>query len=269
MGTSSLVRILDQMEPTTLAQLDAVSLLNRLDTKFLLTVSQLRQVLPALAQDYRVLDIKGRRIHQYRTLYFDTPEYDLYRLHHAGRPVRHKVRSRSYVDSGLSYFEIKSKTSKRRTLKHRLATSAFLTDVTPEATAFVTRHLSAGGPLRRPALRNDFLRVTLVGKRHPERLTLDLNIQFDCQGRTAILPGIAIAELKQGDLDLGSPFLRAMRDSGVPSTSISKYCVGIGLLVADVEHDAFDENLRTIERLMRTQTDDRTPMSGEVLASRA
>jgi hypothetical protein len=257
------------MEPATLAQLDAVSLLNRLDTKFLLTVSQLASILPSLAQDYRVLDIQGRRMHQYRTLYFDTPNLDLYRLHHAGQPVRHKIRSRSYVDTGLAYFEIKSKTSKRRTVKHRLPTPAFLTKLTAEATDFVTSHLSSDDRRLRPALRNDFLRVTLVGKRHSERLTLDVNIQFDCEGRTAILPGIAIAELKQGEFDLSSPFLRAMREIGVSSTSISKYCVGIGLLVSDVEHDAFDENLRAIERLMRAQVDERMAAMSDLLASEA
>jgi len=266
-GGPTLSQILELMDPATLDQLDAVALLNRLDTKFLLTVSQLVSVLPSLAQDYRVLDIQGRRLHQYRTLYFDTPEYDLYRRHHAGQVVRHKVRSRSYVDTGLAFFEIKSKTSKRRTVKHRLKTPVFLSKLSADAGAFLTSHLPSGDSRLRPALRNDFLRVTLVGKRSPERLTLDLNIHFDCEGRTAILPGIAIAELKQGNLNPSSPFLRAMRGIGVASTSISKYCVGIGLLVSNVEHDAFDENLKAIERLMRSQIDERMAAIDQVLSA--
>jgi hypothetical protein len=93
--------------------------------------------------------------------------------------------------------------------------------------------------------------VTLVGKRSAERLTLDVNIQFDCDGRTAVLPGIVIAELKQDDTDRDSPFLQAMSASQLHPTSISKYCVGVGLLVADVEHDAFEEQLKAIESLTR------------------
>jgi len=93
------------MAPATLAQLDAVSLLNRIDTKFLLTVPQLVEILPRLARDYLVLEVGGRRLHQYRTLYFDTPDLDLYHLHHRSRAVRHKVRSRAYLDSDLAFFE--------------------------------------------------------------------------------------------------------------------------------------------------------------------
>jgi len=223
-GPSSLAALVDQMVPTTLAQLDAVSLLNRIDTKFLLTVPQVVSALPVLAQDYRVLDVQGRRLHRYRTLYFDTPDFDLYRQHHDGRAVRHKVRSRLYVDTGLSFFEIKSK-SKRRTVKHRLATPRLLTGLTPDARAFAASLLASDAQVLQPTLRNDFLRVTLVGKRSAERLTLDVNIQFDCEGRTAVLPGIVIAELKQGDTDQDSPFLQAMSAAQLDPTSISKYCV--------------------------------------------
>src|SRR4051794_11392540 len=75
--SSSLDRLLGRMAPTTLAQLDAVALLNRIDTKFLLTGSQFVEILPRLAQEYLVLDVQGRRLHQYQTLYFDTPDLDL------------------------------------------------------------------------------------------------------------------------------------------------------------------------------------------------
>ena len=40
---------------------------------------------------------------------------------------------------------------------------------------------------RQPTLRNDFFRVTLVDGSSTERVTLDLSIQFDCDGRTAVL----------------------------------------------------------------------------------
>jgi len=253
LGSPSLARQLDLLAPATLAQLDGVSLFDRVDTKFLLPAAQLPSILASLADDYLVLEIQERRLHQYRTLYFDTPDFDLYRAHHAGRAVRHKVRSRLYVDTGLSFFEIKSK-SQRRTVKHRLATPAFLTDLTSDARAFVADYLSRGLGSLQPTLRNDFFRVTLVGKRCSERVTLDVGLQFDCEGRTAVLPGVAIAELKQGETNADSPFVRSMRRAGVGATGVSKYCVGVGLLVAGVERDAFDDKLRAIEGLMRPRT---------------
>ena len=239
------------MTPATLPELDAVALLDRIDTKYVLTVPRLLALIPSLAQEYRVLDIEGRRLHQYRTLYFDTSDFALYRHHCSGQTVRHKVRSRTYVDTGLAFFEIKAKTSDRRTVKHRLATPRFANNLTPDASAFVTTHLPTEGRPLVPTLRNDFLRVTLVGKRTAERLTLDVNIQFDCDGRTAVLPGIVIAELKQGDLAQPSPFRELMQTAQIPPMSISKYCVGVALLVAGVEHDVFDDKLRTLEGLIR------------------
>jgi hypothetical protein len=254
-ASSSVDRLLDRMAPTTLAQLDSVSLLDRVDTKFLLTVPRLIEILPRLAQEYLVLDIQGRRRHQYRTLYFDTPGLDLYHLHQASRPVRHKVRSRSYVDTGLSFFEIKAKTLDNRTVKHRLATSTFVTDWTTEASTFVASHLGAAAQLLQPTLSNDFFRVTLIDKRCTERVTLDLSIQFNCDGRTAVFPGIVIAELKQGKVDQRSVFADQMRAAEILPTSISKYCAGVGLLVSKVEHEASAKMLAAVERLTRGQSD--------------
>jgi hypothetical protein len=248
-------RPLAELEATTLAGLETVSLLNRVDTKFLLTESQLGAMLPDLARDYLVLDVDGRRLHQYRTLYFDTPGFDLYRRHHAGQAVRYKVRSRAYVDSGLAFFEIKAKNERGRTIKHRLGTETLLTELTPEARALLARHARPSERLVEPKLRNDFIRITLVGKQCAERLTLDLGIQFEFDGRTAILPGVAIAELKQSGIDDRSPFMRRMTEANQYPTSVSKYCVGVALLVQGVEHDAFESKLRAFEQLARSESE--------------
>ena len=229
--------------------------MNRVDTKFLLSESQLAALLPDLARDYLVLGVDGRRLHQYRTRYFNTPGFDLYRQHHDGQAVRYKVRSREYVDSGLAFFEIKAKNEQGQTIKHRVSTDALLTSLTPEARSLLAEHAPPHERLVEPKLQNDFLRITLVGKRCPERLTLDLGVQFECDGRTATVPGVAIAELKQSGLDEGSPFMQRMRQADRLPTSVSKYCVGVALLVRGIEHDAFDTKLRTFEQLARGETE--------------
>jgi hypothetical protein len=247
----SLAPLLRQMTPTTLEQLDAVSLLDRVDTKFVLPAECLRAILPSLARHYRVLEVSGHRLHRYRTLYFDTPDFELYRDHHAGKAVRHKVRSRAYIDTSLSFLEIKSKDALRRTVKHRLATSAFVTELTPAVSAFLESHVHLEARTLQPTVQNELLRVTLVGKEHPERLTLDLNIQFRYEGRTVVLPRLAIAELKQSDADHGSPFMQVMQDLRIHPVGISKYCVGVAMLVPGIERDAFESTLATIESVTR------------------
>ncbi len=65
----------------------------------------------------------GKRLNHYRTLYFDTPDFELYLLHVNGRADRYKVRSREYTDTHLSYLEVKHRTPKDRTIKERLSTA--------------------------------------------------------------------------------------------------------------------------------------------------
>lgn len=241
--------LLDQFAPTTLADLDKVALLNRVDTKYLLNLPRLTEALAALTHDYRVLEIGGVRQHRYRTVYFDTPAFDLFRQHHAGRAVRFKARSRAYLDSGLAFFEVKAKNNKGRTIKHRLTTTRLLPKLTAEASAFLAEHASTIGAGLEPKLTNSFTRITLVGIGRAERLTLDLDLRFEQGQQTAILPGLVIAELKQAGVDHGSPFIRCMRDLRVLPMSVSKYCVGVSLLYPEIRHNRFKPQLRAIRKL--------------------
>ena len=49
----------------------------------------------------------GRRWFRYRSHYFDTPTLSSYLAAAHRRPRRHKVRSRSYLDSGQHFLEVK------------------------------------------------------------------------------------------------------------------------------------------------------------------
>jgi len=248
---ADLARTIDAFGAVSLGELDGVALLNRTDTKFLLTVSRLAPTLAHLTGAYRVLEIAGTRWHRYRTVYFDTPRLDLYHLHHTDRAIRYKVRSRSYLDSGLAFVEVKRRTSAGRTVKHRLPTPRLLTRLTPEASAFVASHAPLDPQALRPALANDFVRITLVNSALTERVTVDVGVRFsadDCP--TTILPGIAIVEVKQRGVDRASDVIRQLRGAHVQPISVSKYCTGVALLRPAVKHNAFNPKLRTLRKLM-------------------
>lgn len=248
-------RALSRFAPTSLAEMDAVALLNRTDTKFLLTTSRLGALLGALTGEYLVLDIDGTRLHDYQTLYFDTPDFALFRQHRAGRAVRHKVRSRAYLETGVSFFEVKAKDNRGRTLKHRLRTGALVADLRAPERAFVAAHAPVAPEALEPKLWNDFHRITLVGVRHAERVTIDLGLSFETDaGRTADLPGIVVAELKQHGIDRDSPFMRQMRAARVQPAAMSKYCVGVAVLHQGVRHNAFKPTLRTLQELMEEES---------------
>ena len=109
--------IINSYAPISLNEMADVALLNRTDTKYVMTTGTLLAALRHLNNDYRVLEVNGARLHHYQTLYFDTADFTLYQHHHAGASNRYKVRSRAYVESDLAFFEVKRKTNKKRTIK--------------------------------------------------------------------------------------------------------------------------------------------------------
>ncbi|MCB0199452.1 MAG: polyphosphate polymerase domain-containing protein [Anaerolineae bacterium] len=249
-GSNDLRRLLNRFEPITLAEMDAVALLDRTDTKYVMRTDQLYTALAGVSTDYRVLQIDGVRLHPYETLYFDTDDFAMYMRHHAGRRVRFKVRSRQYVASQRAFMEVKVKTRRDRTNKRRIETAGMMTQLTPDASSFVAGQVPLDAAALRPRLWNDFVRVTLVSKHEPERLTLDLDLSFSYGRRYAELPGVAIAEVKQEGINRGSAFVRQMRAMAIPSTGFSKYCIGTALLYPQLKHNNFKGKLRLVEKLM-------------------
>jgi len=243
--------LLARFDPISLSQMNGVALLNRTDTKFVLDESQLHRALAALQQQYRVLDISGIRLNHYQTLYFDTGDFALYRRHHAGGHNRYKVRSREYLDSHLSFLEIKHKVDSHRTIKNRMQTPDMVTDITSETDDFMDAYFPLDPEALEPKLWNDFYRITLVSKQQQERLTLDLNLNFGADNRQMSLPGVAIAEVKQAGINRNSVFMQQMRAMRVRPTGFSKYCIGVSLLHPGVKHNNFKPKLQLINKLMK------------------
>jgi len=246
--------ILQKFEGSSLEQLDRVALLNRTDTKFLLGESVALSILPELFESYRMLDIRGIRQHRYRTIYFDTPLWHLYEQHRTAQIIRHKVRSRAYLDSGTSFLEVKSKDNQGRTIKVRTATPELMTELTPAGVEFVTPFLELDAASLHLVLQNEFTRITLVHKEDAERLTLDFGLRFEHNGMAFSLPGVVIAEVKQSGLNPESPFLQSMTDIEEPPSSVSKYCVGVARLYPDIDSEAFGTTLTALDLLMATES---------------
>jgi hypothetical protein len=246
----NLARELMRFPPISLPELDCVALLDRVDTKYLVPYDEIERLIDALSDDYRVLEVDGVRVNRYRTVYFDTDGMDLYFRHHAGDRVRYKVRSREYVDSGVSFLELKRKTNKDRTVKERVRTLAPLNHGAG-VDDFLLSRFPLALPGLAPRLTSEFSRATLAGKRVDERVTIDVDLCFSGNGGEASLPGVAIVEVKQAARDRGSPVMHALRSAGITPSGISKYCLGVALLYQGVKHNSFKPRLLQLEKLMR------------------
>ena len=248
-----LEQVLSSFAPITLAEMADVSLLNRIDTKYLFPLSELPVILSNVQSHYRILDIEHIRLNRYHTVYFDEPEFTLYKQHHNKHADRYKVRARRYVDTNLAFFEVKHKTNKKRTIKSRFPLDRGYRDQTNEVTTFVDSHTPLNPERLESKLWNDYSRLTLVGITQPERVTIDLDLSFGQNNSVAELPGVAIAEVKQSHFSQNSYFIQQMRERGIRSSSFSKYCAGVYLLYENVKTNNFKPIMRHVQKLVETE----------------
>lgn len=231
-------------------------LMHRVDTKYILPLSHLSEVLEQLQPYYSVMEIRGQRIFTYQTTYFDTSNLRFYHMHHNGARPRFKVRHRRYVETDTSFLEVKIKTNKNKTSKKRIKASQHHPD-TGEIQTFSSLHLPTGIQGISPSLQVNFNRITLVNESSAERLTLDTCVQFQLpQGNSSLrLSPVVIAELKkERECKPGSPFASLLRRHKVRSSSFSKYCVGCSLLYKDkVKANIFKPIFMKLHKIYRKE----------------
>ena len=243
--------LLNTFAPITLAEMKSVRLMNRVDTKFVTTLPRLMQLLEMAKGEYFVQEIDGERNSAYTTLYYDTPRLDMYIMHHNGCLGRQKVRVRQYVDSNLTFLEVKNKNNHRRTRKKRITVTGF--DITGEQQREFLKPLCWWDvDTLQPALRNWFNRITLVNKAKTERVTIDTGLRFhNCMsGLDKSLDQVVIIELKR-DGNQPSPLLAMLRDLHIHPYGFSKYCMGTALSNPSVKKNRLKPKLHYVERLLR------------------
>jgi hypothetical protein len=233
--------------------MDTIQLLNRIDSKYVFHVKHFPDMLESIMKQYKVLDISGNRLFKYETIYFDTSDRLLYRMHHSGRPNRFKVRMRHYADTGEKYFETKYKVKTNRTLKIRKKISGeFQGEKDP-----LFDLVSWGRWGRRPVeqvLQVDFFRLTLASVSPPERITLDFNVTFFNKEKSITLDDLIVVEIKQDKSNVFSPFLQELKKYHLEQVGFSKYSSGVALLES-IKHNAFKPNFIKIAKITGQRLD--------------
>lgn len=240
---------LNQFDPITLEEMDGVKLMDRTDTKFTFNIKDLPSILEEAKTYYKILNVEGNRISRYKTLYFDTQDFDLYNEHHSGKLNRYKIRHRTYVESNLGFLEVKFKNNKGRTLKTRIKEVEVPELNSGKAFEFLKKMLPFDPLILLPRIWINYSRITLVNKTSAERLTLDLNLEFEKNGKKQILDQLVIAEVKQ-DSKVASPFINIMRNKHIRQGSISKYCFGIASSYSEVKKNNFKQKLSNVKKII-------------------
>ena len=250
----------DHLTSTSLAELNsAAGLLTQVDRKYLVPLERAQELVGDLTSEARVLDIDGRRRFSYASTYFDTPGLEAFMLAARKRRRRFKVRTRTYLDTGLCFLEVKTRGARGTTVKRRMGyhpdDASRLTGPGRSFVAVCLASTGVTGPAAareiaaalRPVLATTYERTTLHLPDAEARATIDtaltwrrltpgapqalrpahLTAAID-DGEPVAVADIAVVETKNPATP--SPADRALWDAGHRPTRISKYATGMALL---------------------------------------
>ncbi len=240
---------LQLFEPISLKEMDSVALMDRTDTKYTFRQEMLPAFIDAIKDSYRVLEVNGHRISRYESFYFDTKDFDLYKYHHRGKLNRFKIRFRTYVESNLHFFEIKFKNNKGRTVKNRIKYPQIESNITGQAELFLSKHSPFESTNLEHKFNVNFSRITFVNRHAPERVTIDMNLEFANNDKQQKLEQLVIAEVKQSK-PFVSTFVRLMKDHHIRVGSLSKYCFGVMSLYEQQRFNNFKPQLLLLNKLI-------------------
>lgn len=254
------MRAVRELPPISLAELtERAALMTRVDRKYLLPRSEVHAVVARLADRLRVLEIDGQRTFRYRSTYYDTPDLAAFHAAAGRRRRRAKIRRREYVDTGATYLEVKTPTTRGGSAKQRIAEAPRTGDGPLEGAAldFVAGVLdTAGCPLPpaelQPVLRTRYDRVTLLVDDEASRMTIDTDVTWSRPGPAedtgsapfADLADLVVLETKAGTRPGAADRLLWAR--GHRPVRLSKYATGLALIDPDLPDNRWHRTLRAV-----------------------
>jgi hypothetical protein len=240
--------ILTEFSKVSLLDLENVRLMNRIDKKFCLHISQLPSLLDAIRDNYSTLEIEGKSIFKYDNTYFDTTDNHMFLCHQNGKQNRYKIRLRKYIQSDDNFLEVKFKSNKGRTIKERIARQSFEPDFSSDEFHFIKEVSPYSGHQIEPKIRSYFNRFTLVNHQFTERVTVDLFPGFKNQSKEITLNNLVIIEIKQSKSSNPALISKALQQKKIKPQGFSKYCVGRALLEDNIKKNNFKPLLLKIKK---------------------
>ena len=221
------------LEPIGLDELVArAGLMTRVDRKYVVPLDRARDLLRQVPPRTRVLEIDGRRELGYRSTYLDTPDLASYLAAGRSRRRRWKVRTRSYLDTGTSFLEVKTRIARDQSHKQRTGLAHDAGGrLTADGAGFVASVLDpATAAALRPVLTTTYRRSTLYLPSSGTRATVDVDLGWRSLQHHGVLerPGLAVIETKTGATP--SEVDRLLWTHGHRPVRISKYGLGMAAL---------------------------------------
>ena len=262
MTNKLLLDVLKTFSSISLEELNAtMSLMERVDKKYIVSLKDLGRVMKELTQDYFVLSINDNSLFTYDNIYMDTPDFLFFHQHEQGQKSRMKVRTRHYVDSRMAFFECKQKQgSLTRKGRYRIPVGQALAMNDQSQSFFngvcASLQLPYAEERLEPTMRTLYQRITLCSKNNDERITIDFDLKLQDMTKPGSplisLPPIAIIESKSTHNKCGSHQILA--HMGYKSVSkCSKYCLAVLYTRPEIKSESFKRVMNFIESFKPTR----------------
>lgn len=172
----------------------------RVDRKYIVDAETAAKVLSTLDADASVMEIKGQRDFAYDSVYFDTPQMQSYHSAAYSRDDTFKIRTRSYLDSELTFLEVKTDGEQDMTVKKRIPYTFENRDtLTAEGHEYITAALGdiLAGPVHKleAVLTTGYRRTTVFlpqSEKNPvaSRMTVDNALTWTPMSENILMAGV-------------------------------------------------------------------------------
>ena len=240
--------ILKNFKSIQLKEMDSVALMHRTDEKYTVNINDIFNILQLLFKTYKCLEIDNERLFNYKTEYLDDNEFNLYKNHQNGKLNRYKIRFRDYIQSKLTFLEIKFKSNKGLTQKKRIKVPFESRNGSPVCNQFIVTNTPYNPNKFDIKLKNSFDRITLVNLTTKERVTIDINLKFRNNESSKDLSELGIIEVKREKGSRKSEILSILKNNRIKPTSFSKYTIGSVLLNPKLKYNKFKKKLLFINK---------------------
>ena len=153
------------------------------------------------------------------------------------------------MESDLTFFEIKFKNNKNRTIKKRITHPVMEETINGSTEKFLSDKTHLTPSCLEAKVKINFFRITLVNRFSPERVTLDLDLTFQNNGISNTMNNLVIAETKQ-EKSVRSEFVRLMKQHHIREGSLSKYCYAVTSLYDKIKNNNFRPQIKRFNKLL-------------------
>jgi len=174
----------------------------------------------------------------------------MYQAHHNGKPNRHKIRFRKYLQSNHTFLEIKQKVKGSRTIKKRILVDDLEISLQEKSKDFIMKHTPYDAEQLESKLYTRFDRITLIDKMLTERVTIDTHIDFYFQHHDSYqLNDCVVIEVKRDENSQHSAIAGYLNKKGIHPNGMSKYCLGRALIENNLKKNNFKRKINTLKNI--------------------